>query len=86
MDSLRSPSVFGLFLISDFVTLAHDILHRLAFFSFAEHNSLSGMLAFIPVPPVPVPECRSMFFPFVKHNSFSGLLVLLIDSFHIMSS
>src|SRR5437762_3894533 len=64
----RSPSVFGLFLLSFSVTLAHDIRHH--FFPFVEHNSLSGPHAFVPVPLVSV--CCSAFFPFAEHNLLSG--------------
>jgi hypothetical protein len=50
MDLLQLPFVFGLFLLSISVTLAHDIQHRSAFFPSAEHNSLCVLPAIVAVP------------------------------------
>jgi hypothetical protein len=71
MDLLRLPSAFCLFLFS---ISADDIRHYSAFVPLIKHSSLSGPLAVVPVPLVPVPVCCSTFFPFVDHNSLSGLL------------
>src|SRR6266496_515444 len=77
MDLLQLPFVFGLFLLSISVTLAHDIQHRSAFFPSTEHNSLCILPAVVPVPLVPVPACCSAFFPFVQCNSLSGPLAVV---------
>ena len=72
---LRSLVVFYVCLFSDSLRLAYDILDHSTLLLSVEYHSLSGPLAVVPVPLVPVPACRSAFFPFVEHNSLSGPLV-----------
>src|SRR5947207_5368303 len=77
MDLLQLPFVFGLFLLSISVTLAHDIQHHSAFFPSTEHNSLCILPTVVAVPLAPVPACRLAFFPSAGHNSFSGPLAFV---------
>ena len=67
-------SIFGLFLFSIFVTLAHGIVHHSGFLLSVEYHSLFWQLVVIAVPFVSVPAYCSALFLFAE-DKFYGLLI-----------